>query len=183
MREEAQMGNDQDKRISPNEFYRLAVKTISCLADEVTNSFLADFPDGEALPMCVLQPTLLPIVNSINSVGVATEQTLELVEAIKNNCNFQAWRQPYSIEDFGEEFFSQSAWFPIADLQGPLVYSGGLMEIMFLNSQLAYPKHRHSPEELYIVLAGKVWWEADDSDEPEADDADDANGNTQEAAS
>jgi len=32
-----------------------------------------------------------------------------------------------------------------------------------LGSGLTYPEHKHSPEELYIVLAGKVWWEAENS--------------------
>jgi len=34
---------------------------------------------------------------------------------------------------------------------------------MLLNSGITYPKHSHSPEELYVILAGKVFWEADDA--------------------
>jgi len=32
---------------------------------------------------------------------------------------------------------------------------------MLLDSDLAYPSHKHTPEELYVILAGKVWWEAE----------------------
>jgi quercetin dioxygenase-like cupin family protein len=46
-------------------------------------------------------------------------------------------------------------------VNGPIVYSYGLMEVMLMGSGLTYPKHKHSSEEVYIVLAGKVWWEAE----------------------
>jgi quercetin dioxygenase-like cupin family protein len=36
----------------------------------------------------------------------------------------------------------------------------GLVEIMLLDAGLEYPAHSHAPEELYLVLAGEVWWEA-----------------------
>ena len=37
------------------------------------------------------------------------------------------------------------------------------MEIMLLEPKVTYPNHRHSPEELYTVLAGQVWWESENN--------------------
>ena len=146
---------------SPKELFELACKTTAMLNDENASSFASDFPNINNLLFCELTPSFLPIVNSIKSIGAVSEKTSELVEAIKNSYKTQAWRQPYTEKEIGTTFTDGSAWFPIADANGPVVYTEGLIEIMILKEGVTYPKHSHSPEELYIVLAGQVWWEAD----------------------
>lgn len=149
---------------SPKELYELVCKTASKLGDKNANSFAADLPNADNLSLCELTPSLLPVVNSIHSIGAVSQSTSELVTAIKDAYERQAWRQPYTEKEIGTAFANGSAWFPIADADGPVVYAEGLVEIMLLNGGITYPKHSHSPEELYIVLAGQVWWEADGAD-------------------
>lgn len=155
------MTRDINLSYSPQEIFELAGNNVSRLSDENASSFAAGLPNVNSLSLRELAPSLLPIINSIKSVGAVSESTSELVAAIKDTYEFQAWRQPYSEKDIGATFTNGSAWFPIADVNGPIVYTEGLVEIMLLNSGITYPKHSHSPEELYIVLAGQVWWEAD----------------------
>ena len=157
------MERDQSEPIIQDELYRLALLTLKNVNNEIATSFQTSFPDVELLPKKNLKASLLPITDYVPRVGNSSASTSELVEAIKKYYVYQSWRQPYSVEDFGSQFFNKSAWFPIADVNGPIVYSRGLMEVMLLGSGLTYPKHKHSPEELYIVLAGKVWWEAENS--------------------
>ena len=56
--------------------------------------------------------------------------------------------------------------FAIADRGGPLIMTEGLVEIMLLDANFEYPMHSHAPEELYVVLAGQVYWQAEG--DPEA---------------
>jgi len=144
-----------------DELYRLALQTLKQVDNEIADSFQACFPDIEQLPKKAIKETILPISSVVPRVGGTSTATSELVDAIKKCYLHQSWRQPYSIEDFGSQFFSKSAWFPIADINGPIVYSSGLMEIMLLDAGLKYPNHKHSPEELYVVLAGNVLWEVE----------------------
>jgi hypothetical protein len=157
------MERDQSEPIIQDELYRLALLTLKNVNNEIAASFQTSFPDVELLPKKNLKASLLPITSSVPSVGSTSASTNDLVEAIKKCYFYQSWRQPYAIEDFGNKFFDNSAWFPIADVNGPIVYSNGLMEMMLMGSGLTYPKHKHNPEELYIVLAGKVWWEAENA--------------------
>ena len=157
------MERDQSEPIIQDELYRLALLTLKNINNEIATSFQTSFPDVELLPKKNLKASLLPITDYVPRVGNTSASTSDLVEAIKKYYVYQSWRQPYSVEDFGSQFFNKSAWFPIADVNGPIVYSRGLMEVMLLGSGVTYPKHKHSPEELYIVLAGKVWSEAENS--------------------
>lgn len=143
------------------EIFELAYATISKLSDKNAISFANDLPNVNQLTLNEVTANILPVVHCINSLGSVSHNTSELVSAIKCSYKSQAWRQPYSKKDIGEKFANGSAWFPIADINGPIVYKEGLMEVMLLNSGITYPKHSHNPEELYVILAGKVWWEAD----------------------
>ena len=157
------MIKNQNLQYSPYQLFELAHKTVSSFQDDSAHSFAASFPDISALSSCELKPAFLPLIDSVNSTGPTSDKTIELVNAIKNSYKSQAWRQPYSEKDIGGKFVNGSAWFPIADIDGPIIYTQGLVEIMLLGAGVTYPKHSHSPEELYIVLAGQVFWEADGS--------------------
>lgn len=143
-------------------FYQLALKILENLNNDISLSFKDSFPNISQLQVINTNPSLRPVTACIPDVGKTTALTEGLVLEIQKTYQNQAWRQPYNVEDFGNEFYHKSAWFPIADTLGPVVYSDGLIEIMLLDAGLTYPKHKHAPEELYIVLAGEVWWEAED---------------------
>ena len=129
------MNSDRNLVYSPKELFNLSKKTASVLSNEHASSFAKNLPDVRRLSLCELEPSLLPVVNSIKSIGAVSENTSELVEAIKIAYEYQAWRQPYSEKDIGATFTNGSAWFPIADVDGPVVYTEGLMEIMILNGE------------------------------------------------
>ncbi len=141
--------------------YALALKTLEKINNDISLSFRNDFPEINQLSVIDLEASVLPVTSSVLKVGQTASTTEEIVLKIQEIYQYQAWRQPYQIDDFGHDFFSKSAWFPIADINGPVIYSKGLIEIMLLDSDLAYPSHKHTPEELYVILAGKVWWEAE----------------------
>ncbi len=161
------MTNNQKVLYSSKDLLKLVCETTAGLLDEDAKLFISDLPDVDVLSVNELEPSSLPVVKAISSLGPVAEETVELVEAIKSIYQSQAWRQPYTEKEIGTSFINGSAWFPIADIDGPVIYEQGLIEIMLLDSNICYPKHSHSPEELYIVLAGQVWWEADGaSDSP-----------------
>lgn len=142
--------------------YELALDTLVNINNDIALSFKQNFPDQNLLPKTDLDSNTLAICDAVLTVGQTTLTTKALVEAVQVNYQKQHWRQPYKEAEICEQFLNNSAWFPIADVDGPLVYKQGLMEIMILGANVAYPSHQHAPEELYVVLAGEVWWEAAD---------------------
>lgn len=147
--------------------YSLARDILAATRNSAANSFLDDLPTTQELVERRMKASALPIVTALGNLGPTIPTTSTLVAAVLNSVTAQGWRQPYAAEDFGLDFATRSGWFAIADRDGPLVMTEGLVEIMLLDADLKYPKHSHAPEELYIVLAGKVWWEAEcDPDAP-----------------
>jgi hypothetical protein len=142
-----------------NVLYTSALAVLNALADDRARSFYADFPCADHLPEIPLTASVLPIVARLPAYGNTAPETVGLVAAILRFQAAQSWRQPYTDADLGTAFTCASAWFPIADTNGPLRLSTGLVEVMLLDATVRYPLHSHSAEELYIVLAGQVWWE------------------------
>ena len=141
--------------------YENALMVLSSLKSEITESFLKTLPSVKSLKENDLDPEYLPIIKLLKTMHLENTPFPEILEIIINTSNRRTWRQPYNVGDFGVKFHHNTGWFPIADANGPLVYSEGLVEIMLLNSNTKYPNHSHSPEELYIILYGKVLWESE----------------------
>jgi len=144
--------------------YELALATLENVNNKIASSFRADFPNINQLSTVDLKPSALPIASSVLKIGKTAPSTEVIVKAIQETYPTQPWRQPYQESDFGSDFFNNTAWFPIADVEGPIVYLEGLMEIMLLSSDVTYPSHKHSPEELYVILAGQVWWQSENEE-------------------
>jgi len=144
--------------------YEIALGTLENVNNKIASSFRADFPEINKLSVIELKPTVLAIASSVLKVGKTDPSTASIVQVIQDSYKNQQWRQPYQVDDFGSDFFNSTAWFPIADLEGPIVYSEGLMEIMLLGSKVTYPSHKHAPEELYVILAGQVWWQSENEE-------------------
>ncbi len=148
--------NNKSKRL-----YTLARDLLLTTNDTFAKSFLTDLPSVESFEERTVTASKLSIMSALGDLGPTVPDTAELVAEVLHSAPDQAWRQPYASEDFGADFSARSGWFPIADRDGPLVMTEGLVEIMLLGGGLKYPMHSHAPEELYLVLAGKVWWEAE----------------------
>jgi len=154
------MGNSSVAKNESQRLYTLA-RDILTATQGVATSFLADLPPARALEERAMTASELPIVSMLGDLGPTAPETSSLVAEVLRSAAAQAWRQPYDAEDFGADFTARSGWFAIADRDGPLVMTEGLVEIMLLDANLEYPVHSHAPEELYLVLAGEVWWEAE----------------------
>ncbi len=141
--------------------YALARDLLLTTNNTFAKSFLTDLPSVKSFEERTVAASKLPIMSALADLGPTAPDTAELVAEVVRSAPYQAWRQPYDSEDFGADFSERSGWFPIADRDGPLVMTEGLVEIMLLGDGVKYPMHSHAPEELYLVLAGKVWWEAE----------------------
>ena len=143
--------------------YALARDILAATNNTAAKSFLKDLPPTHELVDRGAKASDLSIVDALNDLGPTAPETSTFVAAILSSAPDQCWRQPYEPEDFGADFAARSGWFAIADRDGPLVMTEGLVEIMLLDAKLKYPMHSHAPEELYLVLAGGVWWESEGS--------------------
>lgn len=148
--------------------YQLIQKTLRTYRNPVTKACLNDLPAVDSLKEQPVTPTASPPTPILNHIGAACQETQPLVNEVICSAATCEWRQPYTPEEVGQEFVQGSAWLPIADSNGPLVLDRGLVEIMLFDANINYPRHSHAAEELYLVLAGKFWWEAPDDDESPA---------------
>ncbi|WP_158240014.1 dimethylsulfonioproprionate lyase family protein [Enterovibrio norvegicus] len=139
---------------------RLIKTYLSHFDDEHIVRFRAALPDENHIKSLPLESHWLPVSEQIQHVGATAPQTSAIVSFIQMHANTFAWRQPYKTGQLPDEFLEGSAWFPIADRQGPFVFDQGLVEIMLLDRGVTYPRHHHEPEEMYLVLGGDVYWEA-----------------------
>ncbi len=143
------------------QLYELVLSLLEQMDMPVTQAFRQTLPVIESLAYQPLPPTWLTVASVVSDLQIPRGFTVDLVTAVRSSYRAQAWRQPYKVADFGELFFHHVAWFPIADKDGPLLYDQGLVEIMLIDANTCYPSHKHAPEELYIVLSGQVFWQAE----------------------
>lgn len=143
------------------DLYTLARDTLAATRSTAAKSFLDDLPPTQELIERGRKASALPIVAVLGDLGPTVPETSTLVAAVVSSVPAQEWLQAYEAEDFGADFAARSGWFAIADRDGPLVMTEGLVQIMLLDASLKYPMHSHGPEELYLILAGEVWWEAE----------------------
>lgn len=161
------MNNPGSSSNNTRHLYTLARDILPKTNSAIAMSFLSDLPSVQELEERIVTPSILSVVSVLDDLGPTIPETDTLVTAVLQSATAQAWRQPYTVADFGADFAARSGWFAIADRDGPLVMTTGLVEIMLLDAHLTYPMHSHTPEELYVVLAGEVWWEAEgDRDAP-----------------
>ncbi len=161
------MSNPSITRSHSHNLYALVRDILAATGNTTAKSFLDDLPPIMQLIERGVVASTLPVVAALDGLGQTIPETSELVAEVLRSAPGQEWRQPYEAEDFGANFAARSGWFAIADRNGPLVMTEGLVEIMLLDTSLQYPMHSHAPEELYLVLAGEVWWDAEgDPDAP-----------------
>lgn len=85
----------------------------------------------------------------------ASPSTRGLAAAIAGQAAALVWRSSYSAAEVGD-FARGYAWAPLGSPEGPLVCAAGLVSVMYVGPGLAYPPHRHAPEEVYLVLCGEA---------------------------
>ncbi len=69
-----------------------------------------------------------------------------------------AWRQTYAADDFGPEFLLCYGWTELIGTRGPVPSHSLACGFLLLGPDLEYPRHYHTAEEIYVVLAGNASW-------------------------
>ncbi len=118
--------------------------------------FAALLPPSPATRACDAPPEGLsrPVPVGLAALaGTATQATHELCRAVTDSGDRLTWRSSYAADDVGA-FATGYAWAAIAGPDGPLVAPDAFVSVMYVGPDLTYPRHRHTPEEVYAVLAG-----------------------------
>ena len=66
------------------------------------------------------------------------------------------WTQTYSEDQVGAYYLRHYGYVDVAGPLCPLVLPGLRITIGYWGAGLTYPPHAHTPEELYVVLAGEA---------------------------
>ena len=94
----------------------------------------------------------------------APKTTAGLVRALAENSNRLRWQQTYTRDDLGQQFLDRYGW---VMLVGPnaLIHSDALLAgFLLLGPDVEYPVHKHSAEEVYVILSGRASWKVGAAD-------------------
>ena len=109
-----------------------------------------------------LSPTPLPVTPKLGAwEGEATPETRGVWEALAPLWPLADWRQTYGAEEVGQHFLDNYGYFELLGPTGHLHGSDIRAFVAFWGPGLDYGWHLHEAEELYIVLAGAAWFEAE----------------------
>ncbi len=109
-----------------------------------------------------LVPETLPAAAQIaGQAAHASEATAPLARAIAEAVPALVWRQSYTAEEVGAEFLAGYAWANLVSPEGPFLSDEIRLSIGTWAAGLAYPRHWHAPEEMYLVIAGRAVFERD----------------------
>ena len=85
----------------------------------------------------------------------------DLISLLLQCSNLLTWRQAgfgKLPEEFSKRIFASEIIGPKGIIDNPSMRVGLLLQL----DHVAYPKHWHSAEELYLVLLGEAYWSVDD---------------------
>lgn len=106
-----------------------------------------------------LDPRDLPAATLLHKVAAHTTPALHpVVAAIRAAAPQVTWRHSYKAEDDGisADFLNRSGWFNLIAPSGPFVSDTLRLSIGFWDQGLHYPRHWHTPAEIYLTLAGSA---------------------------
>ena len=89
------------------------------------------------------------------------ETTTALCDAIRDLSDFAEWRQTYSVDEVGQDFLDRYGWFELVGPEGHYRSDAVRAFIAYWGENLYYPWHLHEAEELYFILAGQAYFEAE----------------------
>lgn len=94
----------------------------------------------------------------------APAETARILRDLAEEAAQLGWNQTYQPEDLGEFFLSRYGWTTMFGAGGYVESDVLLSGFLLLGPDLEYPVHRHSPEEVYIVLSGEASWKIGEAD-------------------
>ena len=131
---------------------------LSDIHDQRLKSFLMDWPEKD-MALREIAPRTLPVLAYMpQAVETAAAKTKGLVNTLAEMADRIAWGQTYSAEDFGAEFLERYGWTEFIGLRGPVPSEQLACGVLMLGPNVAYPRHRHEAEEIYIPLTGQTQW-------------------------
>lgn len=106
-------------------------------------------------PARALAPRDLPATRYLAGLTqAACPATQAVTDALIDDAPKLRWEQSYTADQVGQDYLDRYGWVHVLSPEGPLVDHDIRITIGFWDAGLAYPRHRHAPEEIYCVLAG-----------------------------
>ena len=125
---------------------------------------LENWPET-ALPIRAQPAQGFPVVAYIvQALSNAPNETTPLVCALAQEAELLSWNQTYKKEDLGEEFLALYGWTTMFGSKGYIESAHLLSGSLLLGPGIEYPVHKHSPEEIYVVLSGEASWKIGEAD-------------------
>ena len=95
------------------------------------------------------------------SHGETIKSSMPLVKALGQLVPYVEWRQTYTEEEVGRDFLDRYCWCELAGPDGHFISSKVRLTVGYWGPHLHYPRHQHTPEELYTVLSGRATFHSD----------------------
>ncbi|MEM9499531.1 MAG: dimethylsulfonioproprionate lyase family protein [Pseudomonadota bacterium] len=89
----------------------------------------------------------------------APDDMVNLVRLLAGLAGRFSWQQTYTAADLGHAFLDKYGWSLLVGPGAPVECKTLLVGVMLLGPDLEYPVHRHSAEEVYLVLSGRASWQ------------------------
>jgi quercetin dioxygenase-like cupin family protein len=113
-------------------------------------------------PKTEAAPETLPVCRSLDSaLQVARKGPLPvplLATALSELAPSLIWRRRKGAEMESETFFDGHANALVVGAEGFEARKDVMIGVSLMAPHVRYPDHRHPPEEVYVSLAGGLWW-------------------------
>lgn len=106
-----------------------------------------------------VRPTHLPAADTLTSaLQYTTNETSSLVALFENEKSSRRWEQSYTREDgvVGDDMLAAYGFAEVIGKLGPFVSTRVRSGIGVWGPNIEYPAHRHTAEEVYVLLAGSA---------------------------
>ncbi len=111
----------------------------------------------DALRYNGMAPRTLPAVSGLKKARFDTApETAPLTRAILDAADELHWQQSYTKAQVGALHLANYGWFNLVSPEGPFISPDIRISVGYWAQGLTYPEHRHLPEEIYYVLAGRA---------------------------
>ena len=114
---------------------------------------------GDDLPTRAMVARRGPATALVEALDAETSATTRpVVDAVRQASPHVVWRQSYTDKDpgFDAAYLRNYGWFNLIAPSGPFISNALRLSVGFWGRGLRYPRHWHSPEEIYLVLAGRA---------------------------
>lgn len=110
-------------------------------------------------------PRNLPVTQFLQEAKRnAPKETASLVHELSKQAPRLSWNQTYTSDDLDRMFLDRYGWTAMLGSSGYVDSEILLSGFLLLGPDVEYPVHRHSAEEIYVVLSGEATWKVGDAD-------------------